>query len=57
MPFMGVNLAKKYVIFGKNGQNWVILAQNDSIGQYYGKVGKKFSSQNLEKIFQSGLWT
>ena len=53
----GGQFGKKYVIFGKNGQNWVILAQNDSIGQNYGKVGKKFSSKNLEKIFQSGLWT
>ena len=36
MSLMG-SIWSKYVIFGENGQNWVILAQNDVTNPNLGK--------------------
>ena len=53
----GGQFGKKKVIFGENGQNWVVVGAKIVIGQNLGKVVKKKFSKGFQKLFQSGLWT
>ena len=49
MSLMG-SIWSKWAIFGENGQNWVILAQNDVIGQNLGEVVKTNFHKKFRKI-------
>ena len=55
MSLMGT-IWSKWVIFGEDGENRVILAyfvgENDVICQNFGKVVKLFFSKSFQKLFQ-----
>ena len=49
MALMGSNWSKD-IIFGENGQNWVIFGQNDVIGPNLGEVVNKVLLLKFGKI-------
>ena len=53
----GVNLVKIGNFWGKMVKIGSFWDQNDVKSQNLGKWSKKFSSKNLEKLFESDLWT